>query len=149
MGRASLDRGNATDALRLARQAQALKVPDDSYAPGEPRVWQFVLDAESAARRSGVSLANNAAANGAVQQAGGTAGQHDEASKIAQMLFSNNDSNGNPVKQVQAEEVYSEPIGKAAGGGNYGERLYYAGMEALQAGDQETARTRFRQAWGV
>ena len=40
-------------ALTIARQAESLKVPEKDFAAGEPRVWQLLLDAESAARRSG------------------------------------------------------------------------------------------------
>ena len=56
IGRAALDRGDVSTALKVARQAEALKVPEKDFAAGEPRVWQLLLDAESAARRSGIAL---------------------------------------------------------------------------------------------
>ena len=150
IGRAALDRGDATTALQYARRAQALKVPDQSFAAGEPRVWQFALDAESAARRSGISLADNGnAAKSGVVTAGGI-GAQDEASMIKQMLFQDiNTQSGSKVQQVQAEEVYTEELAAqgSEGDASYGKRLYYAGLDALQAGDHETARTRFTQAW--
>ena len=149
LGRAALDRGDASTALQIAKQAQALKVPEKDFAAGEPRVWQFVLDAESAARRSGVALAGgqNYSTN-PVQQAFATQ-PNDEAGMIAQMLFKNDSGQGSQVKQVQAEEAYTNPLAEEAAGrgSNYGERLFYAGMDALSAGDSQTARTRFSQAW--
>ncbi len=149
LGRAALDRGDASTALQIAKQAQALKVPEKDFAAGEPRVWQFVLDAESAARRSGVALAGgqNYSTN-PVQQAFATQ-PADEAGMIAQMLFKNDSGQGSQVKQVQAEEAYTNPLEEevAGRGSNYGERLFYAGMDALSAGDSQTARTRFSQAW--
>ncbi|QDT12160.1 hypothetical protein [Stieleria marina] len=155
MGRAALDRGEASTALTLARQAQQLNVPVNDFAPGEPRVWQFVLDAESAARRQGIATdpstpGNSRPANsGAIQQVSNIAADN-EAGAIAQMLFQDN-GNAQPqsnIRQVQAEDVYAAPLGEAGGdGASYGQRLYEAGMAALNSGDRETARTRFVQAW--
>ena len=59
IGRAALDRGDAATALAVARQAESLKVPEKDFAAGEPRVWQLLLDAESAARKSGIALAGS------------------------------------------------------------------------------------------
>ncbi len=41
IGRASLDRGDIPTAVAIARQAEALNVPEKDFAPGEPRVWQI------------------------------------------------------------------------------------------------------------
>jgi general secretion pathway protein D len=150
VGRAALDRGDANSALRHARDAQKLKVPEGDFQPGEPRVWQFVLDAESAARRQGISTASpiGGSANlGAVRQASNVA-SGDEAGAIAQMLFQPEANAGSNIKQVQAEDVYAAPLGEAGNNpGVYGQRLFEAGMEALRSGDRATARTRFTQAW--
>ncbi|MGB7347997.1 MAG: hypothetical protein WBD20_27480, partial [Pirellulaceae bacterium] len=149
-GRAALDRGDARTAMQMAQQAQALKVPESDFAAGEPRVWQFVLDAESAARRQGIaSNPANSINAGAIQQASGIS-SGDEASAIAQMLFQDDgqSGNGSNIRQVQAEDVYTAPLDGAGGdGASYGQRLFEAGMAALQNGEKETARTRFVQAW--
>ncbi|NND95858.1 MAG: general secretion pathway protein GspD, partial [Pirellulaceae bacterium] len=60
----------------------------------------------------------------------------------------NNAAQPGVIRQVQAESLYTGPL-QADGddAASYGEKLYYAGLDALQAGDQETARIRFSQAW--
>ncbi len=143
MGRMALDRGEAKSALQYARQAEQLRVPESDFAAGEPRVWQFVLDAESAARRQGIATTSN---RGPIQQASGVSSQN-EAGAIAQMLFQPDNQNKSQIQQVQAEEIYAAPLDGAGGGGEYGQRLFQAGMNALQSGDRETARARFTQAW--
>ena len=55
-GRASLDAGDVVSAISHARQAQALNVPESAFAAGEPRVWEFVLDAEAAAKRAALLI---------------------------------------------------------------------------------------------
>ncbi|NND96274.1 MAG: hypothetical protein HKN47_02965, partial [Pirellulaceae bacterium] len=128
LGRVALDRGDAAAALSFARQAQALKVPERDFAAGEPRVWQFVLDAESAARRSGLTLATN----GSTPVAGVVPASGDynktEAGMIAQMLFQGGDDPNTSapnspnnsiadnaaqpgvIRQVQAESLYTGPL---------------------------------------
>ena len=114
IGRAALDRGDAKVALQVARQAEALQVPEKEFGPGEPRVWQFVLDAESAARRAGNGPSG-------VRQAGGTVAQEDQG-MVAQTLFNippsagsaaqgaSGNTSGSNVRQVQAEEIIAEPL---------------------------------------
>lgn len=144
VGRATLDRGDTATALRLARQAQSLNAPEAA-----PQVWQFVLDAESAAKRAGTMDSQIALAGG--QQEIGS----DEAGFIKQMLF-NADANaglenvgGGAVAQVQALGAPIPPLPQAELGppGADPNRLYQAGLQALQAGDQETARKNFVDAW--
>ncbi|OYP32210.1 general secretion pathway protein GspD [Rhodopirellula sp. MGV] len=133
-GRLALDRGDTAGALGFARQAQQLNIPESAFAPGEPRVWDFVLDAESAAKRTGVMDSQIALAGGA----GGM--DSDEANFIQQMLFSG--ETGGAVQQVQA-------LGAPLPQGNAADPVadYEAGLQALQAGDQDTARQHFIEAW--
>ena len=49
------------------------------------------------------------------------------------------------IKQVQAEQFADDPMAQRAA--NLGEQSYYAGLDALQQGDQETARQHFVEAW--
>ncbi|MCG8649603.1 MAG: hypothetical protein MI861_07210, partial [Pirellulales bacterium] len=148
IGRAALDRGDAATALALAKQAQALQVPEREFAANEPRVWQLLLDAESAASRSGVALTSGqqSAVNGqAVRQAVGTATDN-EVENIAQMLFSaeagQQTGNVNAIQQVQSET----PLPRG-GQVNRGQRLFNDGLAALSRGDKEAARHAFLEAW--
>ncbi len=144
LGRATLDRGDTAAALRLARQAQAL-----NDAETAPQVWQFVLDAESAAKRAG-TLESQIALAGGQQELGG-----DEAGFIQQMLFNAgpdagpNNMGGGAVAQVQALGAPIPPLpqGQVGVPGADPNQLYQAGLQALQAGDQETARKHFVEAW--
>ena len=147
VGRATLDRGDTASALRLARQAQSLRVPESAFAPGEPRVWEFVLDAESAAKRAGTMDSQIALAGG--QQEIGS----DEAGFIKQMLFNAGDQPGatpsGAIAQVQALGApIANPLPEATiPAGVDPNALYQSGLQALQAGDQQTARQRFVEAW--
>lgn len=160
IGRASLDRGDITTAVAIARKAEALNVPEKDFAPGEPRVWQLLLDAESAARRSGVRLAsgseplvNQVGTAGAgvnpVQAALAMTGA-EESGNVAQAPFNappedNRTQAGNTnVKPVQA----IAPIpGQQARQPNHAQTNLAEGLDALGRGDTAVARTKFREAW--
>jgi general secretion pathway protein D len=133
IGRSALDRGDIPTALAAARQAESLKVPETEFAAGEPRVWQLLLDAESAARRTGIALTagNNAGPNGSIQTAGGTdAGNN----RVAQMLFNaESDASGN-VQQVQNTQFLPGTDS------NYAEQMLNEGLQALGAGNSALAR---------
>ena len=155
IGRAALDRGDVTAAVTFARQAEALKVPEKDFAPGEPRVWQLLLDAESAARRSGIALASGTQPVGAagqpfnpVQPAVATS-EPGTPGAVAQMLFnSDTDAGTNAVQQVQGvAPLPSEPATGATGEATYAERIFKEGLDALGKGDSATARAKFREAW--
>ena len=145
VGRATLDQGDTAGALRLARQAQAMNVPESAFAAGEPRVWQFVLDAESAARRAGTMDSQIALAGGQTAPGG------NEADFIKQMLFDQNaaaaQAGGGAIAQVQALGAPIAPPAPAPAGGSDPSQLYKNGLQALQSGDQETARKLFIEAW--
>lgn len=142
IGRAALDRGEVKTALTAARQAEALKVPESAYVAGEPRVWQLLLDAESAARRNGIAL-ETPAGTAVVQTVGGTqAATGQDQGAVAQMLFKPDTQANQPaVAQVQAvTAVPGEGQGFAA-------QAYQQGLKALAAGDTDAARALFKEAW--
>lgn len=157
IGRASLDRGDIPTAVAIARQAEALNVPEKDFAPGEPRVWQLLLDAESAARRSGIRLASGTeplvntpevAAN-PVQAALAMAGA-DETGNVAQAPFntesttngaSPNDTGVKPVQAI-APLAGQQPVGP-----NHAQQNLAEGLDALGRGETAVARAKFREAW--
>ena len=147
IGRAALDRGDAATALALAKQAESMNVPDQAFAPGEPRVWQLKLDAESASRRGGIALTAGAAApvgTRPVQQAIATS-NGSEVDKVAQMLFAARaDQQGNgAVRQVQNEAAIPEVTDRKP----TATEQFDKGMAALASGNKQAARTAFLEAW--
>ena len=134
IGRSALDRGDVKTALLAAREAEALKVPEADYAVGEPRVWQLLLDAESAARRSGVVVDS---AEGGVKTAAAT----EDQGTVARMLFKPEENAGTGIAQVQGVTTLPTP------GQGYADQVYQQGVKALSAGDTETAREMFKEAW--
>ncbi|TWU54611.1 Bacterial type II and III secretion system protein [Rubripirellula tenax] len=142
IGRAALDRGDVTTAITVARKAEALKVPEKDFAPGEPRVWQLVLDVESAARRNGISQVSGQSTAGApsyVQPAiasGNTANNN----AVSQMLYAAETGNG-AVQQVQAFEPLAGNRNAIASG------LFSDGMKSLTDGNKSDALKKFREAW--
>lgn len=126
-GRLALDRGDIATAVQMAREADSLRVPEEMFAAGEPRPWQLLLDAESAARRTTgpqpVMLATGANTGaGPVAQAGGGFPQLPP----------------NAVQQVQATSGIA---------GGAGQALFNEGMQALADGDKVAARAKFVEAW--
>lgn len=147
IGRSSLDRGDVLTAFKLAKQAEALKVPELDFAANEPRVWQLLLDTESAARRAGIDVTKVVQASSVqvgdgaspVQQAGGfPSGQ---SMPLFEGMFNTPGANANGTIQ-QVQNLSPLPIG-----GNQGERLYREGLEALSLSEQEKARVKFIEAW--
>lgn len=160
IGRASLDRGDIPTAVANARQAEALNVPEKDFAPGEPRVWQLLLDAESAARRSGVRLAsgseplaNQAATSGPgvnpVQAALAMAGA-DEGGNVAQAPFNAQPQNNGTLPantNIQPVQAIAPIAGQQAGKPNAAQINLAEGLDALGRGDTAVARAKFREAW--
>ena len=145
VGRSALDRGDVQTALQYAKRAKALKVPESDYVAGEPRVWDFVLDVESAARKNGVAVKPG---ESQVKTAGGFQPKS-EAGMIAKMLFDQR-KDQTKVQQVQGtdDSNASVPDRLAFQENSFsGEDLYKDGLDALKAGDKETAREKFTRAW--
>lgn len=132
-GRASLDAGDVVSAISHARQAQALNVPESAFAAGEPRVWEFVLDAEAAAKRAGVNESMIALAGGSTTVQPGVM----QPGAVQQSVF--NGAMGAPgtgLAQVNNVVAAEGPV-----------EAYQAGLTALEAGDTEGARAKFIEAW--
>jgi len=160
IGRASLDRGDIPTAVAIARQAEALNVPEKDFAPGEPRVWQLLLDAESAARRSGVRLASGAeplanqpSTSGAgvnpVQAALAMAGAGETGNVVQTPFIPQTAGTGvspasTGVKPVQA---IAPLAGQQAADPSHAKKNLAEGLDALGRGDTTLARTKFREAW--
>jgi general secretion pathway protein D len=158
LGRAALDRGEVSYALTLAKQAEALQVPTKEFNPGESQPWQLVLDAESAARTKGISLASATAiqatgrpsigrpSTGAVQHALATGPAGDPAF-VQQMLFTADAAairtGGNDVQQVQG----IAPLLNGQDQQSYGAQLFDAGLDHLTRGDKAKALEQFKAAW--
>ncbi|TWU34389.1 type II secretion system protein GspD [Novipirellula artificiosorum] len=147
IGRAALDRGDASTAVALARQAQSLGVAEKDFAAGEPRVWQLLLDAESAARRSGIALTSGTN-TGSVQQAFGTIDPNAPGG-VAQTVFNpgamENGGLGSQVMQVQNQTP--TPLPASPTSSTYAADIYREGLQALSDGNQQLARDKFSEAW--
>lgn len=157
IGRAALDRGDVSAAMAAARSAQSMGVPESAFHPGEPRVWQLVLDAESAARRSGISLASGTGPidgdAAVVQTAGlqtmGNPSGTDDAAAVAQMLFRSPQGNaagnaafGNASQIQQVQNVQPAPMPTS-----YASEAFQMGLKSLGEGDRSEARKKFLEAW--
>jgi len=137
-GRAALDRGDVVTAQKLVMQAESLAVPESSFAPGEPRVWQLALDVQSAARRTGV--ANGQVGDSMVRQASGVvpAGGSSGEGAVVNSIYNPTDDK-TQVKPVQG-------LGELVASSD-GETLYRRGLETLATGDTAKARELFVEAW--
>ena len=154
IGRAALDRGDVSNALLNAQTAKSLNVPEREFAAGQPRVWSLLIDAESAAKRSGIATVSATSPIGSppttgVQTAFGTTATSPNQNAIAQMLFTGDPNagvstesglpNGTAIEQVQN----TEPMVTST----QGARAYEIGMTALTAGNRREARKQFLEAW--
>jgi len=137
-GRVALDRGDVATAQRLVMQAESLAVPESSFAPGEPRVWQLALDTQAAARRIGA--ASGQAGDSMVRQASGVmpAGGSSGDGSVVNSLYNPNDDK----TQVKPVQGLGELVANADG-----ETLYRRGLEVLATGDAAKARELFVEAW--
>lgn len=137
-GRAALDRGDVVTAQNLVAQAESLAVPESTFAPGEPRVWQLALDVQSAARRSGAT--SGQVGDSMVRQASGVmpAGNTADTGSVVNSIYNPADDK-TQVKPVQG-------LGELVAGSD-GETLYRRGLETLATGDTAKARELFVEAW--
>ncbi len=158
IGRAALDRGDASTAVAIARQAESLNVPEKAFVPGEPRVWQLLLDAESAARRSGIRLASGTEPLTGSTPAGQPANpvrsalamtEAGQPGNVSQTPYTpETAADGTPltnsgIKPVQGIAPLPAPPEKS----NHAQQNFKEGLEALGRGDTLTARNKFREAW--
>ena len=155
IGRVALDRGDTSTAVAIARQAEALNVPEKEFALGEPRVWQLLLDAESAARRRGIRLASGAEPLAGSTPAGQPANPVQAAIAMTEAGQSGNVSqapfnrpaaaDGTPLTNSGVKPV--QAIAPLPGTPNSAQQSFNEGLDALGRGDTLTARTKFQEAW--
>jgi general secretion pathway protein D len=134
--RMALDKGDLNTASQLAKQADGLRVPDSSFAQGETRPWQVVLEVDKAAyRRQGV------------QVAGGQQGPGGPQFPVQPGVY--NQGGMDPSRIQQASNVSASMIRQnpEAVGANHPIRLYEEGVKALEAQDRDTAMRKFTEAW--
>jgi len=139
LGRSALDRGDINAALQIVSQAEQLAVPESTYAPGEPRVWQLALDVQSAARRSGMMA--DPSNNSMVRQASGVVPAGAPSTGTSTVMNSGYTSD-NDRSQVQPAQSIGELVGSSDG-----ETLFRKGMESLALGESTRARELFVEAW--
>jgi len=131
LARAALDRGDLAVALRLAEQAQAMKIPDSSFAPGDLRPWDVLMQVQSAIHRRGQGVAQANHVQPAIPDAASA------PFPVAQGLYvSDQDRTRNVMAQAQAGAPPADGL-----------RLYQEGLRALEAQDRAAALNLFRQAW--
>lgn len=134
MARAALDRGDLAPALRFAEQAQAMKIPDAAFAPGEVRPWEVLMQVQSAVHRHGAGVAQAGHVQPAVPTQGNT-----PPFPVSQGLYvSDQDHTRNVLAQAQ------EPAGPTTADP---QQLYQQGLQALENQDRATALNLFRKAW--
>jgi general secretion pathway protein D len=152
LGRAALDRGDLGTAQKFAVEAESLGIPETSFSPGEPRVWQLTLDVDSASRRAGSSpvthpntIPNTILQVGGVvsagdmpNQGGPNQGGPNQGGGVSQSVY-NDATDSTKVQTVQALAPYA--------GGSPGESLYREGLQALSSGNSARARELFSEAW--
>ncbi|XZE20017.1 hypothetical protein SH449x_005351 [Pirellulaceae bacterium SH449] len=129
----AFDRGDIASARRLLDQAKALGVPDNEFEPGTIRPWQLELAVkgrEAMQANSGVATASS------VQPAGGLApNQQPVESGVYQ-----------PQKDGSRVAAASGVLSSYDADTN-GAELYREGMNALAAGNNDAAMSKFRAAY--
>lgn len=132
LARAALDRGDLPQALRLAEQAQGLRVPDSAFGPGDLRPWEVLLQVQSAYNRQnyGAATANHSQP---VLPPGAATGPF----PVAQGLY--------VTEQDRTRTVQAQALSNGAAPD--GNRLYLEGLRALENQDRAAALSLFRQAW--
>ena len=130
--RAALDRGDLAQALRLAEQAQSLRVPETAFGPGDLRPWEVLLQVQSAFNRqaTGAVTANHTQP---VPPPGAAAGSF----PVSQGLY--------VTEQDRTRTMPAQALD--SGTAPDGQRLYQQGLRALENQDRDTALNLFRQAW--
>jgi len=142
---AALQRGDLTSARQLAQQAQAIRVPESEFAPGETRPWELVLQINSAINRRGGSgvqpPANYEPVAPAVASGGGLSSPYPVQPGV---YAPEHDMTQNRYAQAELPNPSAQlPVGESPG-----HQLYREGLRALEAQDRDTALRHFRQAWG-
>ena len=136
--RLALAAGQINQAELLCRKLDAMRIPENAFAPGEDTP-QHVFDAVHEAQRS--------YASGAIQ-AGGTV---DTGPGVQSAIY---DPSRDPTHNMQVADQSpdgipspsNQPAGPALGGQSPGYSLFQQGMAALKARDHDRALQLFQQA---
>lgn len=162
--RAALDRNELALAKQLAEQADSFHVPDSSFAPGDVRPWEVLLQVESAINRSQgvvpaghfepVPAAGNEAASGG--QFPVSQGLYDTNRDTTRNTYAQNQVpipnqnpplNQNPALNQIPTPAVDPPAELLPERPSPGVKLFEQGMSELGAGDREKALASFREAW--
>ncbi len=138
MAQAALDRGDISGAEQMVKKAEALGVPESLYGPRDPRPWQLSMEVASAKRRttSGVAPAGFTK----VAPAGGPLSASDSSAVQPGVYRPTADTSRTMPASAQASSQETTVPSE-------GERLYQAGLKALQEQKREQALALFKQAW--
>ncbi len=146
MSRASMDRGDLQNALKLAQQARSIDVPDQMYHANDPRPEHLLMEIQSAMTRRGMVPSSTPSGVSQAYHAGDAAGQ---PYPVTTGVYRPNED---PSRTTTAQALTaplsgrssSEPI---AGNGDTARELYAKGVAALEQQRQSEALELFTQAW--
>ncbi len=150
MSRATLDRGDAVGALRLAENARDLGVPDNAFGPNEPRPGHLLMEIQSVLNRRGPVGAHAATASTPM----GTPTEN--AYPVRQSVYDpSRETSRNVAAQATdtmlggtaANSPPLNPVPTNSGTASKGLQLYEQGIRALEHHDRDTALQLFSEAW--
>jgi general secretion pathway protein D len=153
-----LDRGDVNTALRLAQQAEELRVPDTAFGPDEPRPALLMLEVEKAINRRdfAVSPASNFEPANNFQPSNNfepnnrfnPAADLPQRYPVSQGVYdpSTDRTRTVPAAAGPPTPAIGQPVVQNLNN-NPGRRLYEAGIQALEQRDTQQALKHFREAW--
>ena len=146
MSRASMERGDLQNALKLAEQAQAIGVPDQMYHANDPRPELLLMEIQSAMTRRGMVPSRTPSAVNQAYHAGDNAGQPYPVT--AGVYRPNEDQSRTTTAQALTPPLLGDGApGAIAGNPDSAIELYQKGLAALEQQRQAEALEFFSQAW--
>jgi general secretion pathway protein D len=145
----ALDKGDLATARNLINQANAMKVPESSFAANQIKPWQVALELERVEKLRGQSASPQPTQVVQASSFENPAAANDPSTNPVRIGVFNPSGDNTKVAQVQGEI----PVPQLGGGeapnlaGGNGEALYRQGLDALSANDRERAISLFKQAW--
>lgn len=139
----ALQRGDLAAAKSLVDQANALKVPDNQFGPGQLKPWDVTMDIERAIRLRGNTGVTTAAAVTPATTTTGTNGNlTDKNAAVQPGVF----QPGTDMSKV-APASSNLTLGALASQDSTANEWYEKGLEAMSLGDRDTALQNFSNAW--
>jgi len=139
----ALQRGDLAAAKSLVDQANALKVPDNQFGPGQLKPWDVAMDIERAIRLRGNTGVTTAAAVAPAAATNGTNGNlSDKNAAVQPGVF----QPGTDMSKV-APASSNLTLGAAAPQESTANEWYEKGLEAMSLGDRDNALQYFSNAW--